>query len=261
MTGLTRRILLASLLAAPALANAVQAASKVTVFAAASLKTALDGVAALWKARTGNETAISYAATSALARQIENGAPADVFISADLDWMAYLGDRDLVVPASKVDLLGNEIVLVAAADSPASVTIAKDFPLAASLGDGRLALANVAAVPAGKYARASLEWLGVWPQVKDKLAQAENVRAALKLVATGEAPLGIVYRSDAVAEPAVKVIGTFPPQSHPPIIYPAALVSGAANADAAAFLAFLQTPDVAAIFRAQGFTVPAPSGN
>ena len=259
---LTRRMLglaalgfaaLISVTAAPALA-----AEKVTVFAAASLKNALDEAAAAWKAETGKEATISYAASSALARQIEEGAPADIFLSADLDWMKYLTDRKLVTEGNEVRLLGNGIVLIAPADSKAEATIAKDFPLATLLGDGKLAMGDVKAVPAGKYGKAALESLGVWSSVEGKVAQAENVRAALKLVATGEAALGIVYKTDARAEPKVKVIGTFPADSHPPIVYPVAVTAGSKNPDAAEMVKFLQTAKAQDIFKAQGFTILVP---
>ena len=195
------------------------------------------------------EATISYAASSALAKQIEEGAPADVFVSADLDWMAYLAERDLVQPDTEVELLGNRLALVAPADSEAAAAIAPGFDLAGLLGDGRLAIANVDAVPAGRYGKAALEALGVWESVSE-LAQAENVRAALALVALGEAPLGIVYATDAAAEPAVRTVGVFPEDTHPPIVYPAA-ATAEAGPDAAAFLAFLQSAPARAIFEAR----------
>lgn len=232
------------------------AAAKLTVFAAASLKNALDEVSAAWTARTGKETANSYAASSALAKQIEAGAPADVFISADLDWMNYLSGERLVDEASVVKLLGNALVLVAPSGSAAAISIAPGFDIVGLLGDGRLAVCDVKAVPAGKYARAALERLGVWQGVEGRIAQAENVRAALKLVATGEAPAGIVYRTDALAEPNVKVLDTFPADTHPEIVYPAARVAASANPDAAAFLAFLSSPEARAIFGKHGFITP-----
>lgn len=241
---------LAVVLTSPAMAEP-------TVFAAASMKTALDEVASAWKAETGKTASISYAASSALAKQIEAGAPADIFISADRDWMDYLGERQLIDAATRVDLLGNSIVLVAPKDSASEIDIAKGFPLASLLGDGRLAMANVDSVPAGKYGKAALEHLGVWDSVKDRLAQAENVRSALVLVSRGETPLGIVYQTDAAADPGVKVVGTFPPASHPPIVYPVALTAGTADADAGAFVAFLQTVTAKAVFEKQGFTVLA----
>jgi molybdate transport system substrate-binding protein len=237
---------------------AARADDKVVVFAAASLKNALDDVSAAWKADTGKEATISYAASSALAKQIESGAPADVFVSADLDWMKYLSDKKLTKPDTEVKLLGNRIVLVAPKDSTVAATIAPNFDLAGLIGDGKLAMGDVKAVPAGKYGKAALESLGVWASVEPKVAQAENVRAALKLVATGEAALGIVYATDAVAEPAVKVIGTFPEDSHPPIVYPVGLTAESKNADAGAFEKYLQSAKAKGLFEAQGFTFLAP---
>lgn len=250
-------MVLASLLASPM--RSALAADGPLVFAAASLKNALDEANAAWEATGGAKATISYAASSALARQIEEGAPADIFIPADLDWIKYLAERKLVRPESEVKLLGNRIVLVAPKDSSAATTIAPGFDLAALLGDGRLAMGDVKAVPAGKYGKAALESLGVWSSVEGKVAQAENVRAALKLVATGEAALGIVYATDAAAEPGVRVVGTFPDDSHPPIVYPLAVTSTSKNAAAEAFARFLQSPEAAAIFRRQGFTVLAPA--
>ena len=206
-TALTRRFFLglagAALLAAPLASLAATAASAddVVVFAAASLKNALDDVAAAYKAKTGKTVVISYAASSALAKQIEQKAPADIFFSADLDWMNYLQDRDLIQKDTRSTLLGNKIVLVAPKDSTASITIGPDMKLAALLGaDGRLAMANVNSVPAGKYGKAALEKLGVWSSVADHIVQADNVRAALAFVARNEAPVGIVYETDANAE-------------------------------------------------------------
>ena len=248
--------LMAAALAGPLPLHAF-AADKVNVFAAASLKNALDEVSAAWKSGTGKETANSYAASSALAKQIEGGAPADIFISADLDWMKYLSDKQLIADGSQVNLLGNTLVLVAPADSKAAVTIAPGFDLAGLLNGGKLAVGDVKSVPAGKYAKAALEKLGVWPQVEGSLAQAENVRAALKLVATAEAPAGIVYQTDASEDPKVRVLGTFPTDTHPAIVYPAALVAAAKNADAAEFLKFLQSPTALDIFKSHGFIILA----
>jgi molybdate transport system substrate-binding protein len=246
----------AALAAGLAFAPAASAAD-VTVFAAASLKTALDAVAGAWTAESGRTATISYAGSPALAKQIEQGAPAGVFISADLDWMAWLAERGLIREASEVRLLGNRLVLIAPADSAVAAEIGPGLDLAGLLGDGRLALANVDAVPAGRYGRAALESLGLWGSVADRLAQAENVRAALALVSAGEAPLGIVYATDARADRRVKVVGTFPEDTHPPIVYPAAETAEAGDA-AAAFLAFLGTRAAAALFEAQGFTMLAP---
>jgi molybdate transport system substrate-binding protein len=236
-------------------------AADVTVFAAASLKNALDTAVAAYKTKTGKDIAVSYAASSALAKQIEAGAPADIFFSADLDWMDYLARKDLIDPASRVTLLGNTLVLVAPKDSAASLTIAKDFPLAEALGtDGKLAMGTVASVPAGKYGKAALENLGVWAAVEPHVAQADNVRAALAFVAKGEAPFGIVYGTDAHAEPAVKVVATFPEDSHPPIVYPVALTKTGTSADAKAFLGFLLSPEAKPAFEAQGFTLVGAKG-
>lgn len=252
---------LAGLAVAAALAfppsRAVAAESGPVVFAAASLKNALDAVNAAWKARTGTSATISYAASSALAKQIESGAPADLFVSADLDWMDALADKKLIRPESRVELLGNSIVLVAPKGSVPPVAIAPGFALKTLLGDGKLAMANVDSVPAGKYGKAALTHLGVWDAVKDQVAQAENVRAALLLVSLAEAPLGIVYRTDAAADPKVEIVGTFPDDSHAPIVYPAALTTESTNADAPAFLEFLKTGEARKLFEAQGFTVLA----
>jgi molybdate transport system substrate-binding protein len=227
----------------------------VVAFAAASLKTALDAVNAQWTKETGKKAVISYASSSALAKQIEQGAPAQMFISADLDWMDYLAGRSLVKPDTRSNLLGNRIVLIAPKDKAQPVEIKPGFDLAKLLGDGRLSLANVDAVPAGKYGKAALEKLGVWAGVSGKIAQAENVRAALLLVSRGEAPAGIVYQTDAAAEPNVKIIGTFPEDTHPPIVYSIALTASATHPDAAAFLAYIKSDKAKPLFQAQGFTV------
>jgi len=233
------------------------AEDKVTVFAAASLKNALDAVNAACEAEVGELATISYAASSALAKQIEEGAPADVFISADLDWMKYLSDKNLIKADTEVKLLGNQIVLVAPTDSKAETRIEKGFDLAGLLGDGKLAMGDVKAVPAGKYGKAALESLGVWASVEGKVAQAENVRAALKLVSIGEAALGIVYQTDANAEKGVKVVGTFPEDSHPPIVYPVAQTAGSKDAETPKFLACLEGDKAKALFQEQGFTILA----
>ncbi|MCW5748627.1 MAG: molybdate ABC transporter substrate-binding protein [Alphaproteobacteria bacterium] len=227
----------------------------VVVFAAASLKTALDDIAAQWARQTGRQTRISYAASSALARQIEGGAPADLYMSADLDWMDYVAERRLIKPDSRGNLLGNRIVLIAPAASKVETKIGPGFPLRALLGDGRLAMANVEAVPAGKYGKAALEVLGSWNGVKDRVAQAENVRAALLLVARGEAPLGIVYSTDAASEPKVKTVGMFPENTHPPIVYPFAVLTNSKNAAAAPYAAFLRSAKAKAILEKHGFAV------
>ncbi len=235
-----------------------QAEGKVTVFAAASLKNALDAVNAACEADVGELATVSYAASSALARQIEEGAPADVYMSADRDWMKYLSDKSLIKADTETRLLGNSIVLIAPADSSASIEIGQNFDLAGLLGDERLAMANVDAVPAGKYSKAALESLGVWASVEGKVAQAENVRAALALVSTGEAPLGIVYKTDAAADPKVKIIGAFPEGSHPPIVYPVAQTADSKDAETPAFLRCLQSAKAKLLFEERGFTVLEP---
>lgn len=249
---------LAALCLAAPLASQAQP-TPVTVFAAASLKNALDEVGAAFTAKTGEPVRFSYAASSALARQIEQGAPADVFISADSDWMDYAAQRGLIVPESRRSLLTNHLALIAPADSKVRVRIGKGMALAAALGDGRLAVAGPD-VPAGKYARASLTALGAWDSVAGKLAPADNVRAALLFVARGETPLGIVYDTDATVEPKVRIVGLFPDASHPPIVYPGALTAKNIDpGDGAAFLGYLQGPEAAAVFRKYGFIVlPRP---
>lgn len=233
-------------------------AQDLLVFAAASLKNALDEINQ-GQAPGQPGVKVSYAASSALARQVEAGAPADVFISADLDWMDYLQQRNLVRNATRSNLLGNRISLIAPADSKAAITLSAGANLAALLGtDGRLAMGDVNAVPAGKYGKAALEALNIWPQVASRVAQAENVRAALALVARGEAPLGIVYRTDAASEPKVRVVTDFPENTHPPIIYPAAVLAGSKHDAATAYLARLRTSQAAAIFAKHGFTVLPP---
>ena len=226
---------------------------KILIMAAASLKTALDQVAHDWTARTGQRVTISYSASSAAARQIEAGAPADIFASADLDWMDYLEQKHLIESATRANVVANTLVLIAGRDEPTDLKIAPGFDLAAALGSSRLATGDPASVPAGRYARAALTSLGVWDTVADKIAAADNVRSALQFVARGEAKFGIVYGSDAIAEPGVKVIGTFPASSHAPIVYPFAAVASANNAAARQFLAHLKTPEAEKIFIAQGF--------
>jgi molybdate transport system substrate-binding protein len=230
-------------------------AADVVVFAAASLKNALDEAAADFRRAGNNAVQISYGASSALAKQLENGAPADVFVSADRDWMDWAEGRGLIKRETRKDLLGNSLVLVAPAAHAIGVNIKPGFPLASLLGDGRLAVADPDSVPAGKYAKAALETLGVWPSVKDRLASAENVRAALFFVARAEAPLGIVYATDATAEPQVKIVGVFPDDTHPPIVYPVALTAVSANPEARRFLDFLASPAAKLIFETQGFRV------
>ncbi len=205
------------------------------------MKNAVDDITAQWQRETGRKASVSYAASSALARQIEQGAPADIFMSADLDWMDYLQQRSLIKKETRADLLGNRIALIADKNSTLSARLAPGFDLAAVLGSGRLAMADVSAVPAGKYGKAALETLKIWPSVESKIAQTENVRAALILVSRGEAPLGIVYQTDAAADPNVRIVDTFPENTHPPIIYPLAVTANSTNADAAALLAYFKS--------------------
>lgn len=228
----------------------------VTVFAAASLKNALDDVGAAFSAATGTPVRFSYAASSAIARQVEQGAPADVFISADGKWMDYLDQKKLIAAGNRRDLLSNHLALIAPVDSKLRLRIAKGMPLAAALGGGRMAVAGPE-VPAGVYARASLTTLGMWDSVQGKLAPVENVRAALALVARGETPLGIVYDTDAKVEPKVRIVGLFPDASHPPIVYPAAVIAASTNPAARSFLTFLNGPRARKVFQKYGFTVLA----
>ncbi len=233
-------------------------ADELLVFAAASLKPALDEIISTPDAKALGGIKASYAASSQLEHQIEAGAPASIFISADEDWMDAAAAKGRVVEATRVDLLGNALVLVAPKDSTLALTIAPKFDLAGALGaDGRLALGEPNSVPAGKYARASLTSLGVWDSIRPRVVSADNVRAALNFVARGEAPLGIVYRSDAVSEPAVRVVGTFPDASHAPIVYPAAIVAGHDTPMARKLLGLLRAPSSQAIFVRHGFDAPA----
>lgn len=249
----SRRVLLAAALALLPSAAISQPATGITVFAAASLTDSLKSIADAYQARTGNKIALSFGASSTLARQIEQGAGADLFFSADTDWMDYLNKAGLIAPASRKDLLGNQLVLIAASGNARDLKIAPHFDLAGALGDGRLALADPASVPAGKYGKAALTALGVWDSVASKLAPAENVRVALQYVARGEAPLGIVYATDAKADPTVRVAGVFPQASNPPIIYPVALTK-TASPQARDFLAFLEGAEARAIFVKAGFS-------
>jgi molybdate transport system substrate-binding protein len=224
-----------------------------TVFAAASMKNALDAVDAAYSAKTGVHIVASYAASSTLAKQIEQGAPADIFLSADTDWMDYAIDKKTINEPTRVNLLGNSIVLIAPKDSGiGNVAIGQGFDLAKLAGPGKIATGDVQAVPVGKYAKAALEKLGAWQAAEPKFAMAESVRAALTLVARGEAVLGIVYSTDAKVEPGVKIVGTFPADSHPPIIYPVAATI-TAKPETADYLAFLRTSAAKTIFEKYGF--------
>jgi molybdate transport system substrate-binding protein len=244
--------LLAGAAMAPRSADAQE--KSLTVFAAASMKNALDDVDAAYTKKTGVTLKVSYAASSALMKQIEQGAPADVFVSADLDWMDYGSQKKVIKDDTRVNLLGNKIVLIAPKDSKIeNVKIGPGFDLAKLAGDGRITTGDVKAVPVGKYAKAALEKLGAWAAAERKMAMAENVRAALALVARGEAALGIVYETDAKVEPGVKIVGAFPDDSHPPIIYPVAATTSA-KSEANDYLAFLRSQAAKAIFEKYGFT-------
>lgn len=232
-------------------------ADSITVFSAASMKTALDEIAGAFNQATGHEVRLSLAGSSALARQIQQGAPADIFISANPGWMDELRKDGLIEAATRYDLVQNSLVLIAHDPGTAPVVLHEDMDLSGMLGDRRLAMALVDAVPAGIYGKAALRHLGQWGAVAPKVAQTDNVRAALALVATGEAPLGIVYASDAAAENKVTVIGTFPADSHPPIIYPVAAVAASDSALKADFLEFLGTPEARAALTRHGFELVA----
>lgn len=247
-------------------------AADLTIFAAASLNEALNENVKTFSAHSGHRVRVSYAASSALAKQIERGAPADLFISADTEWMDYAAQRDLLAPGTRRNLVGNTLVLIAPAPSPSpapspapaaasgassvQLKIAPHFALVQALQGRRLALANSDVVPAGKYARAALTSLGVWHEVEKSLTRSENVRAALALVARGEAPLGIVYVTDAKAEPRVRVVDTFAATLHPPVLYPAAVVKGRLDPAVQALLDFLGSAPARAVWLRHGFSAP-----
>jgi molybdate transport system substrate-binding protein len=250
----TRLFAVLSLFFTLAVPYAASAQDTLTVFAAASMKNALDDANAAFTKATGVKVTASYAASSALAKQMEQGAPADVFVSADLKWMDYVAERKLIKPDTRVNLLGNKLVLIAGKDSKLDhVQIGQGFDIAKLAGDGRIAVADVRAVPAGLYAKAALEKLGSWKAAEPKLAMAENVRATLAFVARGETPVGIVYETDAKIEPNVKIVGVFPEGSHEPVTYP---VAATANAKPATdrYLSFLRTNAAKAIFEKYGFS-------
>ena len=248
---IARRTLLAGGLALTASPAFAQAGTR--IFAAASLQTALTRIAAGYRG-PGAPLRLSFGASSAMARQIAQGAPADLFISADTEWMDWLSQRRLIAAGTRRNLLSNRLVLIAPKASPVSLKITAGMPLAAALSGGRLAVADPASVPAGKYGKAALIRLGVWDSVAGRLAPAENVRTALAYVARGEAPLGIVYATDAHAEPRVKVVGVFPQTTHPRILYPAALTK--ATPTGRAVLDYLSGPKAMAVFAAEGFLRP-----
>ncbi|HEY6894650.1 MAG TPA: molybdate ABC transporter substrate-binding protein [Rhodanobacteraceae bacterium] len=232
-------------------------ADELLVFAAASLKPAFDEITATPDAKAIGVIKTSYAASSQLEHQIEAGAPASLFISADQDWMNAADAKGRIVKDTRVDLLGNALVLVAPKDSKVALKIAPKFDLGGALGaDGHIAIGEPNSVPAGKYAKAALTALGVWDSIASRIVSADNVRAALNFVAKGEAPLGVVYRSDAVSEPAVRIVDTFPESSHAPIVYPAAIVADHDTPAARALLALLRAPSSQAIFARHGFDAP-----
>jgi molybdate transport system substrate-binding protein len=236
---------------APSAGRAVS--SSITVFAAASLKNALDAAANAYKIKSGVDATISYAGSLALAKQIEAGAPAEIFLSADVPSMAYLAERNLIQPKTRFDLLGNALVLIAPRASKLEKVDLTKEALAAAIGSGKIATGNVASVPVGKYAKAALEKLGLWSVAEPHFAFTDNVRSALMFVAREEAPLGIVYLTDAKSEPKVKIVATFPATSHPPIVYPVALTTSAKGEAPAKFLNFLKGQEAKAIFKEQGF--------
>jgi len=246
-------LLSVAILAVSARVSPGLAEEPVLVFAAASLKNALDEIALQWHEQTGGSVRISFAGSSQLARQIQQGAPADLYVSANEAWMDRLEEEGLIVPESRLDLLNNRLVLIAYGQGAAALDLSEPGALSARLGDGRLAMALVDAVPAGIYGKAALESLNLWPQVEAQVAQADNVRAALALVARGEAPLGVVYATDAVADDNVTVVATFPEDSHPRIVYPAALTAETENPQAQVFLDHLSTPAARSLFERQGF--------
>lgn len=253
MAGIIARTFAALALLLTGIAPALGQGRPPLVLAAASLQESLSAAADRWASKGHPKPVISFAASSALARQVEAGAPADLFVSADEEWMTYLAQRRLIQPRSRVSFLTNSLVLVAPATSRVRLTIGPRFPLDRALGGGRLAMGDPNAVPAGKYGKAALTRLGVWPSVQGRVAAAENVRAALALVARGEAPLGIVYATDARAAPGVRVVGTFPASSHTPITYPVATLAASRNPEAEGFRRFLISAEGKGLFRRFGF--------
>ena len=239
-----------------AMASPMVLAANVTVFAAASLKDALDEQAKAFTAATGHKVIVSYGASNALAKQIEAAAPADIFISADLDWMDYVAQRKLLAAGTRFNLLHNTLVLIAPSSSAASLKIAPNFGLTAALGKDKLAIANPDSVPAGKYSKSALEKLGVWASVVKQLARTENVRIALALVSRGEAPFGIVYKTDALADKGVKVVDMFPPDSYPSIVYPVAVLASSTSAASRPFLEYLRSKPAEVVWEKHGFGLP-----
>jgi molybdate transport system substrate-binding protein len=250
-------VILAALVSLLPLSASAQGSDRIMAFAAASLTDALQEIGTAFGREHGKRVVLSFAASMTLARQIELSAGADLFIAADTESMDYLEQRNRIAKPTRQDLLGNRLVLIAPAGSTVTLAIAPQMKLAEALRGGRLAMANIESVPAGRYGRAALMALGAWTEVADRLAQGEDVRTALSYVARGEAPLGIVYATDARVEPRVRIVATFPENTHPPIVYPAALTPEA-SPDAAQFLAYLRGPQARAVFESAGFTVLAP---
>jgi molybdate transport system substrate-binding protein len=246
-------------IASVAAASSHASADDLIVFAAASTKNAAEDIADLYAAEGRGTVTYSFASSSDLAKQIENGAPAALFISADTKWMDYLAERNLIVADSRQDLLGNKLVLIAPNDSSLSIDLAANAPLADALGDGKLAMGEPESVPAGRYGKAALESLGIWGQVEPKVARTKDVRAALALVERGEAAAGIVYSTDAAISDKVKVVAEFPADSHPKIVYPVALIAGRDDDDARGFYDFLSGPQARTVFLDYGFTVTGTS--
>jgi molybdate transport system substrate-binding protein len=228
----------------------------VLVYGAASIKNALDDDDAQYeREQTHGKVFAYYGGSSALAKEIENGAPADLFISADPDWMNYLAERKLIRTDTRTNFLGNKLVLIASKENNLSVTIGPNFPLARALGGGRLAMADPGSVPAGRYGKASLEALGVWASVANRIVPTQDVREALQVVSDGDAPLGIVYQTDAAVDKRVRIVGAFPDGTHPPIIYPLAIVASSISKEVASYVQYLRSPAAAPAFQKRGFVV------
>ncbi len=255
MRAVAKLWLVAMFALAPGGIRAARAGEPVVVFAAASLKESLDAAAASFTAASGAEIKISYAASFALARQIEQGAPADIFASADRDTMDYAAGKKSIRPETRFDLLGNRLVVVVGKNAAVASLALTPEALSRAIGRGRVATGDVASVPVGKYAKAALEKLGLWSVVEPRLAMTDNVRIALSFVSRGEAELGIVYATDAAADPGVRIVAVFPADSHPPIVYPFALTANGRNPQAAMFLTFLRSDAARPMFEKQGFTV------
>ncbi|WP_051958072.1 molybdate ABC transporter substrate-binding protein [Desulfobacter vibrioformis] len=234
---------------------ALAQAESIRIFAAASTTNAVGDIINAYTAETGKAVVPSFASSSTLAKQIDQGAPADMYLSANPKWMDFIEGKDLVEPGTRTNLLGNRITLIQPLSGELDIEISKDMDLAGILGDDKLAMGDPDHVPAGIYGRKALESLGLWESVSPKVARAKDVRAALALVERAEAPLGIVYATDAAISKKIKVVAVFPEHTHPPIIYPACIIKGKANDDAKAFFEFLKSPKAAEIFKTYGFSI------